>query len=163
MHLLKILHVFTTKLILIGMSYESKKNAHVQHHLGVFFINIYSYNKNQENYDKNSKESLLSHFSFTFSRHHIFSLTFLKKSGTLREKLTYTFIRRGKNKKKWHNCAPDTIYILRQQDLSFSFGTLNLCLAGMGSHFSLLRTFGFSATSTYNSYLPLIFGKFALI
>ena len=30
-------------------------------------------------------------------------------------------------------------------------------------HSSLLRTFGFSATSTYNSYLPLIFEKFALI
>ena len=30
-------------------------------------------------------------------------------------------------------------------------------------HPSLLRTLGFSATSTYNSYLPLIFGKFALI
>ena len=27
---------------------------------------------------------------------------------------------------------------------------------------SLLRTFGFSATSTYNSYLPSIFGRFAL-
>ena len=32
-----------------------------------------------------------------------------------------------------------------------------------GNHSSLLRTFVFSATSTYNSYLPLIFGKFALI
>ena len=31
------------------------------------------------------------------------------------------------------------------------------------SHSSLLRTFGFSAASTYDSYLPLIFGKFALI
>ena len=31
------------------------------------------------------------------------------------------------------------------------------------SHPSLLRTFGFSVTSTYDSYLPLIFGKFALI
>ena len=31
------------------------------------------------------------------------------------------------------------------------------------SHSSLLRTFGFSVTSTYNSYLPLIFGKFAMI
>ena len=30
-------------------------------------------------------------------------------------------------------------------------------------HSSLLRTFGLSATSTYDSYLPLIFGKFALI
>ena len=30
-------------------------------------------------------------------------------------------------------------------------------------HSSLLRTFGLSATSTYDSYLPLIFGRFALI
>ena len=30
-------------------------------------------------------------------------------------------------------------------------------------HSSLLRTFGLSATSTYDSYLPLLFGKFALI
>ena len=30
-------------------------------------------------------------------------------------------------------------------------------------HSSLLRTFGLSATSTCNSYLPLLFGKFALI
>ena len=30
-------------------------------------------------------------------------------------------------------------------------------------HSSLLRTFGFSTTSTYNSYLPLIFGIFASI
>ena len=63
---------------------------------------------------KLAKESLQLHFSFAFS------LTFWKKSGTLREKLSYTFIRRGKNKKKWHNCAPDTIYILRQQAPSFS-------------------------------------------
>ena len=31
------------------------------------------------------------------------------------------------------------------------------------NHFSLLRTFGLNATSTYDSYLPLIFGKLALI
>ena len=31
------------------------------------------------------------------------------------------------------------------------------------THSSLLWTFGLSATSTYNSYLPLLFGKFALI
>ena len=30
-------------------------------------------------------------------------------------------------------------------------------------HSSLLSVFGLNATSTYNSYLPLIFGKFALI
>ena len=30
-------------------------------------------------------------------------------------------------------------------------------------HPSLLRTFGFSATSTYNSYLPLLFGIFGMI
>ena len=30
-------------------------------------------------------------------------------------------------------------------------------------HSSLLRTFGFSAISTYNSYLPSIFGTNALI
>ena len=30
-------------------------------------------------------------------------------------------------------------------------------------HSSLLRTFGLNATSTYDSYLPLIFGKFVLI
>ena len=46
-----------------------------------------------------------------------FHVTFWKKSGTLRQKLSYTFIRRGKNKKKWHNGAPDKVYILRQQDL----------------------------------------------
>ena len=31
------------------------------------------------------------------------------------------------------------------------------------NHSSLLRTFGLSATSTYNSYLPLTFGTFAMI
>ena len=31
------------------------------------------------------------------------------------------------------------------------------------THSSLLRTFGLNATSPYDSYLPLIFGKFALI
>ena len=30
-------------------------------------------------------------------------------------------------------------------------------------HSSLLKTFGLNATSSYDSYLPLIFGKFALI
>ena len=31
------------------------------------------------------------------------------------------------------------------------------------AHSSLLSVFGLNATSTYDSYLPLIFGKFALI
>ena len=35
--------------------------------------------------------------------------------------------------------------------------------ANQGEHSSLLRTFGLSATSTNDSYLPLLFGKFALI
>jgi hypothetical protein len=39
----------------------------------------------------------------------------------------------------------------------------NIFMAMYLTHSSLLRTFGFSATSTYDSYLPLIFGKFALI
>ena len=36
-------------------------------------------------------------------------------------------------------------------------------LIDYGSHPSLLRTFGLNATSPYDSYLSLIFGKFALI
>ena len=32
-----------------------------------------------------------------------------------------------------------------------------------GIHSSLLRTFGLNATSPYDSYLPLIFGKLGLI
>ena len=41
--------------------------------------------------------------------------------------------------------------------------TWNAFMEDPRMHSSLLRTFGFSATSTYDSYLPLIFGKISLM
>ena len=40
---------------------------------------------------------------------------------------------------------------------------LSLFIQRVTGHSSLLRTFGLNATSTYDSYLPLTFGEFALI
>jgi hypothetical protein len=53
------------------------------------------------------------------------------------------------------HCLPLSKYL----ELTMHCAMLNHCTG----HSSLLRTFGFSATSTYDSYLLLIFGKFALI
>ena len=41
--------------------------------------------------------------------------------------------------------------------------SISACNWNHTNHSSLLRTFGLNATSPYDSYLPLIFGKFALI
>ena len=40
---------------------------------------------------------------------------------------------------------------------------VKMFVAFLGLHSSLLTTFGLNAASTYDSYLQLIFGKFALI
>ena len=49
-------------------------------------------------------------------------------------------------------------------EFPFQAHEIALVLIGVRScHSSLLRTFGLNATSPYDSYLPLIFGNFALI
>ena len=45
-------------LTLIGMSYESKKNAHLKHHLGTFFIRLNFHLKSLEIIDKESAEKI---------------------------------------------------------------------------------------------------------
>ena len=54
-----------------------------------------------------------------------------------------------------HNCV-------RQTQNEVRLVLIHLTSTGL-QHSSLLRTFGFSAISTYNSYLPSIFGTNALI
>ena len=63
----------------------------------------------------------------------------------------------GRNGPKWANIASKAHlkFSSAQNHSEFIKGTRN--------HSSLLRTFAFSAISTYNSYLPLIFGTNALI
>ena len=56
----------------------------------------------------------------------------------------------------WHGKS-DKVYCLATTVWVTELGSM------IKFHSSLLRTFGLNATSIYDSYLPLIFGKFALI
>ena len=62
-----------------------------------------------------------------------------------------------------NSSAPRALKLAHKINIDWEKATTSQCSSNFLTHSSLLRTFGFSVTTTYNSYLPLIFGKFPMI
>ena len=63
----------------------------------------------------------------------------------------------------FYKYVPNTMFLFCLFDLGCKRRKREQVKLAQICHSSLLSVFGLNATSTYDSYLPLIFGKFALI